>query len=71
MSDDMACRVACRCLRDDSHISPIVAVVDSHINGPVLLSSKSHLAASLLCRLAFARGSLDDMSVMVVDLKSG
>ncbi|CAB4271327.1 unnamed protein product [Prunus armeniaca] len=71
MWDDMACRVACRCLRDDGRISPIATVVDSHINGPVLVSSKSHLAASLLCRLAFARGSLDDMSVMVVDLKSG
>lgn len=90
--DDMACRVACTCLRGgggggiSGHMNRATAPnprnvehclcppnTDGHENarGGVFLSTKSNLAATLLCRLALARGSHGDISVMVVDLKSG
>ncbi|KAM1070011.1 hypothetical protein ACFX13_001911 [Malus domestica] len=90
--DDMACRVACMCLRggggggSSGHMNRATAPntgnvehclcppnTDGHENarGGVFLSPESNLAATLLCRLALARGSHGDISVMVVDLKSG
>ncbi|KAL8536524.1 hypothetical protein ACS0TY_011934 [Phlomoides rotata] len=56
ISNDMAGLVARECLKDTG----------SSASG---LSSVSAVAAELLSRLAFARGSADNISVVVVDLK--
>ncbi|EOY23016.1 Phosphatase 2C family protein [Theobroma cacao] len=72
MSDALACEVASTCLRDGScatsprsHYSGQSVKID----GEVLFPSKSAFAAAILCRLALGRGSCDNISVIVVDLK--
>ncbi|KAJ8752952.1 hypothetical protein K2173_008687 [Erythroxylum novogranatense] len=59
MSMEVACEVAVGCLREASPISA----------GSVYDPSRSILAAALLTRLALGRESLDNISVIVVDLK--
>ena len=73
MSDTLACEVASACLRDGS---PATAPRSRYSgrpvktdDGEVLFPSKSAFAAAILCRLALGRGSCDNISVIVVDLK--
>ncbi|KAL5812841.1 hypothetical protein ACOSQ3_027791 [Xanthoceras sorbifolium] len=76
MSDDFACQVVISCLhREDS---PVTALEDHyHWADPVnsinldeiVLQSKTKVAAAVLCRMAIARGSRDNISAIVVDLR--
>lgn len=70
---ELACKVACQCLREGSH-APASGVVPSTERdgvGPMsAYPSQSALAAALLTRLALGRESSDNISVIVVDLKS-
>ncbi|XP_057951167.1 probable protein phosphatase 2C 75 isoform X2 [Malania oleifera] len=76
LSEDMACNVACTCLQEGSaataprnrHYSGSSYSIDEQ-QAEVLFPSQSALAVALLGRLALARGSCDDISIIVVDLK--
>ncbi|KAL9412154.1 hypothetical protein AB3S75_045721 [Citrus x aurantiifolia] len=74
ISDDLACRVASACLREGSAATAPRSRYSDHPikdgGAQVLFPSKSHdAAAAILCRLALARGSHDNISVIVVDLR--
>ncbi|OMO98014.1 phosphatase 2C (PP2C)-like protein [Corchorus olitorius] len=73
MSDALACEVASTCLRDGSSATATRSCyldrADKTAGGEVLFPSKSAFAAAILCRLALGRGSCDNISVIVVDLK--
>lgn len=77
ITDTLACEVTSACLSDGrlaaateprtcySGRRPDVKSDDDE----VLFPSKSCFAAAILCRLALGRGSCDNISVIVVDLK--
>ncbi|OMO85928.1 phosphatase 2C (PP2C)-like protein [Corchorus capsularis] len=73
MSDALACEVASTCLRDGSSATATRSCysdcADKTDGGETLFPSKSAFAAAILCRLALGRGSCDNISVIVVDLK--
>ncbi|XP_011041658.1 PREDICTED: probable protein phosphatase 2C 75 [Populus euphratica] len=69
LSGDLACKVARQCLREENH--PVNAGPPIKDEGAgSLYPSRSMLAAALLTRLALGRRSCDNISVIVVDLKS-
>ncbi|KAG6746409.1 hypothetical protein POTOM_050949 [Populus tomentosa] len=70
LSGDLACKVARQCLREENR--PVNAGPQIKDEGAgALYPSRSMLAAALLTRLALGRRSCDNISVIVVDLKSG
>lgn len=73
ISDDLACRVASACLREGSAAAAPTSRYSDHpikdYGGQVLFPSESYFAAAILCRLALARGSHDNISAIVVDLR--
>lgn len=74
ISNELACKVACQCLREGSHSPPVApgntANTEQDDGSPNSTSlSQSSLAAALLTRLALGRESSDNISVIVVDLK--
>ncbi|GMI99558.1 hypothetical protein HRI_003625100 [Hibiscus trionum] len=72
LSSDMACEVAHECLKERSNDTLDINAGRSTQNdegGEPLYPSRSVLAATLLTRLALGRGSSDNISVVVVDLK--
>ncbi|KAL3570294.1 hypothetical protein D5086_027543 [Populus alba] len=69
LSGDLACKVARQCLREENR--PVNAGPQIKDEGAgALYPSRSMLAAALLTRLALGRRSCDNISVIVVDLKS-
>ncbi|KAJ8448661.1 hypothetical protein Cgig2_010548 [Carnegiea gigantea] len=75
ISNELACKVACQCLREGSRSPPVAPgnptnteQDDADPNSTSL--SQSSLAAALLTRLALGRESSDNISVIVVDLKA-
>ncbi|XP_050224974.1 probable protein phosphatase 2C 75 [Mercurialis annua] len=66
LSSDLACEVASECLREGS---PTTRTQREDEGAGALYPSRSVLAAALLTRLALARRSADNISVIVVDLK--
>ncbi|XP_065870692.1 probable protein phosphatase 2C 75 [Euphorbia lathyris] len=72
VNNDLACLLASECLLQENtsdFINP-GPLVEDDVGGP-LFSSQSVLAAALLTRLALARKSYDNISVIVVDLMRG
>jgi protein phosphatase 2C len=70
LSGDLACKVARQCLREENP-PPVNAGPQIKDEGAgALYPSRSMLAAALLTRLALGRRSCDNISVIVVDLKS-
>lgn len=74
LTNELACEIASRCLQEGS--PPPSRDLNSGTKpeeetGRALYPSRSALAAALLTRLALARKSLDNISVIVVDLKRG
>ncbi|KAK8537082.1 hypothetical protein V6N12_043261 [Hibiscus sabdariffa] len=72
LSSDMACEVVHECLKEGSNGSLNINAGQStqkDEGGEPLYPSRSVLAATLLTRLALGRGSADNISVVVVDLK--
>ncbi|XP_038708682.1 probable protein phosphatase 2C 75 isoform X1 [Tripterygium wilfordii] len=70
LSSDLACEVACECLREGSapaNLSAGPRMEDE--KSSALYPARSVLAAALLTRLALGRKSSDNISVIVVDLK--
>ncbi|XVF54006.1 hypothetical protein PTKIN_Ptkin05aG0147100 [Pterospermum kingtungense] len=73
ISDTLACEVTSACLSDESPATaPRRSYSERQVktdDGELLFPSKSAFAAAILCRLALGRGSSDNISVIVVDLK--
>lgn len=72
LSNELACEIVSRCLQEGSPPPTVDPNSGSHSEdeaGHTLYPSRSALAAALLTRLALARKSLDNISVVVVDLK--
>jgi len=73
ISNELACRVACQCLREGSCSAVAPGNATNAAWDDVDASStsfpQSSLAAALLTRLALGRESSDNISVIVVDLK--
>lgn len=71
LSSDLACDVACKCLEEGSptNIDLNSGPQTEDGQGNALYPSTSVLAAALLTRLALGRNSLDNISVIVIDLK--
>ncbi|KAK6936373.1 PPM-type phosphatase-like domain [Dillenia turbinata] len=72
LSNDLACEVASRCLQDGNHTNvqrnqSAESQRDDQLGA--LYPSRSASAAALLTRLALARKSEDNISVIVVDLR--
>ncbi|GLT36843.1 hypothetical protein SLA2020_111940 [Shorea laevis] len=74
ISSGLACKIASECLRDGSPAtatecpSQESSIMDE---AEEMFPTKSALASSILCRLALGRGSLDNITVIVVDLREG
>ena len=76
LSSDLVCEVARECLKEGSNGATAATALNLNA-GPnkvdegaeTLYPSRSVLAAALLTRLALGRKSLDNISVVVVDLK--
>ncbi|KAJ6869690.1 hypothetical protein NC651_034425 [Populus alba x Populus x berolinensis] len=69
LSGDLACKVARQCLREENRpVNDGPQIKDE--GAGALYPSRSMLAAALLTRLALGRRSCDNISVIVVDLKS-
>lgn len=70
VTNDMACNVARNCLMKENPTRRAGAV-ENGTGGASEENPESHcsLAANLLARLALARGSADNISVIVVDLR--
>ncbi|KDO65325.1 hypothetical protein CISIN_1g035835mg, partial [Citrus sinensis] len=64
ISDDLACRVASACLREGSAATAPRSRYSDRAD-----QRRHDAAAAILCRLALARGSHDNISVIVVDLR--
>ncbi|KAJ6876170.1 hypothetical protein NC652_035513 [Populus alba x Populus x berolinensis] len=69
LSGDLACKVARQCLREENRRVNAGPQIKDEGAG-ALYPSRSMLAAALLTRLALGRRSCDNISVIVVDLKS-
>ncbi|PPD94244.1 hypothetical protein GOBAR_DD08720 [Gossypium barbadense] len=70
LSSDLACEVAHECLKEGNNSVFNAGRSNQKDEGTeALYPSRSVLAAALLTRLAFGRKSLDNISVIVVDLK--
>eukprot|EP00897_Mesotaenium_endlicherianum_P006332 jgi/Mesen1/5727/ME000029S05036 len=63
VNNDVACDVVRQCLARKSDD-------ESKRTGPSLCDSPASVAAALLAKLAFARGSADNISVVIIDLRS-
>lgn len=71
LSIDLACRVASRCLREGG-IGGVDLNSVPQTERPSVADhdqSPTHLAATLLTRLALGRKSTDNISVIVIDLR--
>eukprot|EP00271_Cylindrocystis_brebissonii_P005888 TRINITY_DN18267_c0_g2_i1.p1 TRINITY_DN18267_c0_g2~~TRINITY_DN18267_c0_g2_i1.p1 ORF type:complete len:976 (+),score=132.88 TRINITY_DN18267_c0_g2_i1:231-3158(+) len=64
---DLACHAVRQCLAGNN---PNAELLFSEDGGPGPNSTMCHRAADLITRLAVARGSVDDISVIVVDLRN-
>lgn len=68
VSNDTACGVARMCLRGKAHAPPLSSPLEDEFAG--VISNKACSDASmLLTKLALARHSTDNVSVVVVDLR--
>ncbi|KAB5525401.1 hypothetical protein DKX38_023150 [Salix brachista] len=70
LSGDLACKVARQCLREENNPPVNAGSQIKDEEAGALYPSRSMLAAALLTRLALGRRSCDNISVIVVDLKS-
>ncbi|KAK3022193.1 hypothetical protein RJ639_047015 [Escallonia herrerae] len=69
LSNDLACEIACECLREKNPDLNAMPPIGSE-GAEALYPSRSASTAALLTRLALGRKSSDNISVIVVDLKS-
>ncbi|GLU20984.1 hypothetical protein SLE2022_371540 [Rubroshorea leprosula] len=75
LSSELACGVTLDCLREGSNVAATAFDLNArprvvHKGAETLYPSRSSMAAALLTRLALGRRSYDNISVIVIDLKS-
>ena len=69
LSNETACGVARMCLRGKVHAPPCSAVLENEAGGSEMSDKACSDASVLLTKLALARHTSDNVSVVVVDLR--
>ncbi|KAF3454643.1 hypothetical protein FNV43_RR05091 [Rhamnella rubrinervis] len=69
LSNETVCGVARMCLRGKAHAAPCSALLENEVGGSEMTDKACSDASVLLTKLALARHTSDNVSVVVVDLR--